>query len=60
VQIGDQLIPELSNIVVTIENIVVVSKMVPLLLWTERPDGARNQSSKGPLELHHLVDWGLG
>jgi hypothetical protein len=42
VQIGNELVPEPSDVVVTIENFVVVSKMVPLLLGAEGPDGARN------------------
>jgi hypothetical protein len=46
VQIGDQLIPESSNIVVAIENVVIVSKMVPLHLGAQRPDRPRNQSSQ--------------
>jgi hypothetical protein len=38
VQIGYQLIVKSSDIVGSIENFVVVSKMVPLLLGAEGPD----------------------
>jgi hypothetical protein len=45
VHIGYQLIAKPNDVIVFIENFVVVSKMVPLLLWTECPDGARHQPS---------------
>jgi hypothetical protein len=43
VQIGDQLISEPSHVIVAVENFVVVSKMVPLLLGAEGPDQSRHQ-----------------
>jgi hypothetical protein len=58
-EIGNELVPEPSNIVVTIENFVVVSKMVPLLLWTKGPDRSRTRParSSGASPPHGLGPW---
>jgi hypothetical protein len=45
VQVCNELVSEPSNGIVAVENFVVVSKMISLLLGAEGPDGARNQSS---------------
>jgi hypothetical protein len=54
VELGNELVSEPNNMVVTIENFVVVHLMVPLLLWTEGPHTPRNKTS---LVLWHSSPW---